>query len=114
MFTIEYLKAAGYSLEEKWLFLHHFKDVGSTYVATMRELGVSDSEIKEDLIQMLAQMSDASKKIKGQVIDIIPGFVSASSKWFQTLGLEKVWNHSVVGLDRCSGLEIKGKSRILH
>ena len=86
--TIAYL-TTGYSVEEKWLFLHHFKNVGSAYVATMRELGVSDNEIKKDLSQMLGQMSDASRKIKGQVIDIIPGFVSAGSKWFQTLGLEK-------------------------
>ena len=89
MLTIGYLKSVQYSLEDKWLFLHHFKNVGSTYVTTMRQLEVSDKKIKEDLHEMLGQMLDASKKIKGRVIDIIPGFVSASSKWFQTLGLEK-------------------------
>ena len=90
MFTIKYLRAGEYSLEEKWLFLHHFKDVGGTYVASMRELGVSDKEIKEDLNQMLGQMLNASKNIKGQVIDLIPGFVCARSKWFQRLGLKGV------------------------
>ena len=79
-------KAGEYSLEEKLLFLHHFKDVGGTYVASMRELGLSDKEIKEDLNQMLGQMLNASKNIKGQVIDLIPAFVCARSKWFKRLG----------------------------
>ena len=35
---------------------------------------------------MLGQMLNASKNIKSQVIDLIPGFVCARSKWFKRLG----------------------------
>lgn len=99
MFTIKYLKAAEYSLEEKWLFLHYYKTVGDTYVATMRKLEVSDKGIKDDLNHMLSQMLDASEKIRGQVNDIIPGFVFASTRWYQKMGLGQEQNRSRVVWD---------------